>query len=175
MLVVGGKLCVIVPQSTMTGNNRHDKARKKQILESHTLESVITLNVETFHGVGTNPCIAVFTAGKPHPENKRVSFVNFQDDGYVVRKHVGLIGDGTEKGKRDHLLDVLEGNADDNSSFIVKTTVNDSDEWLHSFYYFNDEIPKEEEFEKVIADYLTFKFDMYVHGRDYLFEGDDNE
>lgn len=175
MLVVGGKLCVIVPQSSMTGNNRHDKARKKQILESHTLESVITLNVETFHGVGTNPCIAVFTAGIPHPENKRVSFVNFQDDGYVVRKHVGLIGDGTEKGKRDHLLDVLEGNADDNSAFIVKTTVLDSDEWLHSFYYFNDEIPKEEEFEKVIADYLTFQFDMYVHGRDYLFDGDDNE
>lgn len=175
MLVVGGKLCVIVPQSTMVGKNRHDKARKKQILEAHTLESVITLNTDTFHGVGTNPCLAVFTAGIPHQENKRVSFVNFEDDGYIVRKHVGLVGDGTEKGKREHLINVLEGNEDDGTSFVVKTTVKADDEWLHSFYYFNDEIPAEEDFAKSIADYLTFKFGMEGQGKGYLFEGDQNE
>lgn len=175
MLVVGGKLCAIVPQSTMVGKNRHDKARKKQILESHTLESVITLNTDTFHGVGTNPCLAVFTAGIKHQENKRVSFVNFEDDGYVVRKHIGLVGDGTEKGKREHLLNVLEGNEDDGNSFVVKSTIKDTDEWLHSFYYFNEEIPKEEDFEKVISEYLTFQFDMYTQGKGYLFEGDQDE
>ncbi|WP_305960307.1 HsdM family class I SAM-dependent methyltransferase [Bacillus safensis] len=170
MLVVGGKLCVIVPQSTMVGKNRHDKVRKKQILEQHTLESVITLNTDTFHGVGTHPCLAVFTAGIPHQENKRVSFVNFLDDGYVVRKHVGLVGDGTEKGKRDHLLNVLEGNDEDGTNFIVKTTIKSTDEWLHSFYYFNEEIPTEHEFEQSISDYLTFEFDMYTHDRGYIFE-----
>ncbi|MDT2824338.1 HsdM family class I SAM-dependent methyltransferase [Vagococcus lutrae] len=172
MLVVGGKLCVIVPQSTMVGKNRHDKARKKQILESHTLESVITLNTETFHGIGTNPCVAVFTAGVPHPENKRVSFINFEDDGFIVRKHVGLVGDGTEKGKREHLLNVLEGNEDDNTSFIVKTVIRDTDEWLHSFYYFNDDIPTDHDFENSIADYLTFYYDMQSHNRGYLFENE---
>ncbi|CAI8888005.1 HsdM family class I SAM-dependent methyltransferase [Bacillus velezensis] len=170
MLVVGGKLCVIVPQSTMVGKTRHDKARKKQILEKHTLESVITLNTDTFHGVGVNPCIAVFTAGFKHPENKRVSFVNFLDDGYVVRKHVGLVGDGTEKGKREHLLNVLEGNEEDGTNFIVKTTIESTDEWLHSFYYFNEEIPSESEFEKSIADFISFKLDMISHGKGYLFE-----
>ncbi|WP_042225263.1 HsdM family class I SAM-dependent methyltransferase [Oceanobacillus manasiensis] len=137
MLVVGGKLCAIIPQSTMVGKNRHDKDRKKQILENHTLETVITLNTDTFHGVGVNPCIAVFTAGIKHPEKKRVSFVNFEDDG---------------------------------TSFIVKTTVKDTDEWLHSFFYFNDEIPTEEEFESAIADYLTFSFNMNAHNRGYLFD-----
>ncbi|MDT2841894.1 HsdM family class I SAM-dependent methyltransferase [Vagococcus lutrae] len=175
MLVVGGKLCVIVPQSTMVGKNRHDKARKKQILESHTLESVITLNPDTFHGVGVNPCIAVFTAGVAHAENKRVLFINFEDDGFVVRKHVGLVGDGTEKGKREHLINVLEGNEDDNTSFVVKTIIKPEDEWLHSFYYFNDEIPTEEDFVKSIADYLTFKFGMESRGKGYMFEGDKNE
>ena len=33
-------------------------------------------------------------------QQKRVNFVNFSDDGYIVRKHVGLVGDGTEKSKR---------------------------------------------------------------------------
>lgn len=177
MLVVGGSLCAIVPQSTMVGKNRHDKARMNELLENHTLEKVITLNKDTFHGVGVNPCIAIFTAGIKHPENKRVSFVNFEDDGYVVRKHVGLVGDGSEKGKRDHLLAVLAGDEDDSTAFIVKTTIKDNDEWLHSFYYFNDEIPSEDAFQKTVADYLIFKFDMMANGKGHLFvdEGEENE
>ena len=176
MLVIGGKLCTIVPQSTMVGKNRHEKARKKQLLSQHTLEAVITLNKDTFYGVGVNPCIAIFTAGIKHPSNKRVAFVNFEDDGYVVRKHVGLVGDGTEKGKREHLLAVLAGNEDDGSDFIVKSTIKDTDEWLHSFYYFNDEIPAEEVFYKTVADYLTFQFEMTANGKGNLFEGvEENE
>jgi hypothetical protein len=53
---------------------------------------------------------------------------------------------------------------------MVKTTIEPEDEWLHSFYYFNDEIPKQEDFEDTIADYLTFEFSMIMKGRDYLFE-----
>ena len=52
------------------------------------------------------------------------------------------------------------------------TTVEAADEWLHSFYYFNDEIPNETDFEKTIGDYLTFEFSMVMQGRDYLFEED---
>ncbi|MBC2327231.1 HsdM family class I SAM-dependent methyltransferase [Listeria booriae] len=178
MMVQGGKLCAIVPQSTMVGKNRHDKARKQQILSQHTLEFVISLNKDTFYGVGVNPCIVVFTANSPHPQNKRVSFINFEDDGYLIKKHIGLIGDGTEKGKKEHLLNVINGNEDDSSSFVVKTTIVAEDEWLHSFYYFNDEIPSETEFEETIADYLTFKFNMISHGKGYLFneiQGDVDE
>jgi hypothetical protein len=54
--------------------------------------------------------------------------------------------------------------------FMVQTTIEASDEWLHSFYYFNDEIPTEADFEKTIADYLTFEFSMIMQGREYLFE-----
>src|SRR5699024_4041275 len=104
---IGGRLAAIVPQSTMVGKTKEDREKKKLILEKHTLESVITLNIDTFYGVGTNPCIAVFTAGIPHNEKKRVKFVNFADDGYVVRKHIGLVGDGTEKSKKEFVLDVL--------------------------------------------------------------------
>ena len=35
---------------------------------------------------------------------------------------------------------------------MVETNIEPEDEWLHSLYYFNDEIPKEEDFEKTIAD-----------------------
>ena len=172
MLVTGGKLAVIVPQSTMVGKSKEEKEYKKRILEKHTLDMVITVNKDTFYGVGTNPVIAVFEAGKPHDiERKKVTFINFEDDGFVVRKHIGLIDNGNAKKQRHFLFDVINGNRDDYSTkFMVKSPIQAEDEWLHSFYYFNDEKPSEADFEKTIADYLTFQFDMYTHGRGYLFE-----
>lgn len=176
MLVLGGKLAVIVPQSTMVGKSKEEKAYKKTILENNTLEMVITANKATFHGVGTNPVIAIFEAGKPHPKNKKVKFINFEDDGYVVRKHVGLVDDGTANEKRKFLFDVIAGdNEEYTTEFMVKSSIQSEDEWLHSFFYFNDELPTDKDFEKTIADYLTFQFDMYTHGRGYLFEEEKDE
>ena len=168
-LVEGGRAIVIVPQSSFTGKTKEEKAIKKNILKHHTLEGVITLNKNTFYGVGTNPCIAVFTAGIPHNPNKECKFINFEDDGYEVAKHIGLIETPSAKDKKQRLLDVWFDRIEAETKFCVKTTVEASDEWLHSFYYFNDEIPTEEDFAKTVADYLTFEVNMITHGRGYLF------
>lgn len=61
------------------------------------------------------------------------------------------------------------------TKFCVKTTITAEDEWLHSFYYFNDEIPTDKDFEKTVGDYLTFEFSMIMQGRKYLFENDINK
>ncbi|WP_196429051.1 N-6 DNA methylase [Neisseria polysaccharea] len=168
-LTEDGKAIVIVPQSSMTGKTREEQAIKENILKKHTLEGVITLNKNTFYGVGTNPCIAVFTTGIPHDKDKTVKFINFENDGFEVQKHIGLVETVSAKDKKQHLLDVWFGRIQAESKFCVETTVEADDEWLHSFYYFNDEIPTEADFEKVIADYLTFEVNMITHGRGYLF------
>ena len=166
----GGRVAVIVPVSAMIGKTKEDKAVKVEILKNHTLEGVIRLNKNTFYGVGTVPCIAVFTAGEPHPADKIAKFVNFEDDGFVVKMHLGLVETECAKDRRQYLLDCWKGKITDfPSKFMVETTVEDSDEWLHSFYYYNDEIPTEEDFLNSIADYLTFEFNMITHGRGYLF------
>ncbi|MDC9722761.1 MAG: N-6 DNA methylase [Urechidicola sp.] len=169
-LADGGRCVVIVPQSTMVGNKKEDKQTKKRILDNHTLEGVITLNKETFYGVGTNPCIAVFTAHKPHSEEKHCKFINFENDGFEVNKHVGLVETERAKERKAHLINCWLHDAPAESKFMVKTTISGEDEWLHSFYYFNDEIPKEEDFEKAIANYLSFEFNMIAQGKDYLFK-----
>ena len=143
---------------------------KSSILRHHTLEGVITLNKDTFYQVGTNPCIAVFTAGVPHAKDHRSKFINFEDDGYVVSKHVGLVETASAKDRRQHLLDGWFGRIEAETRFCVETTIEAEDEWLHAFYYFNDEIPTEADFAKVMADYLAFEFNMRVHGRGYLFD-----
>ena len=166
----GGRVAVIVPVSTMIGKSKDDKSIKRWILEHHTLEGVISLNRNTFYRIGTVPCAAIFTAGKKHPQDKLVKFINFEDDGYEVQKHRGLVPTGREKDRREYLLKCWRNpNFDAPSRFMVKTTIEDSDEWLHSFYYYNDEIPTESDFEQTVADYLTFEFNMIAHGRGYLF------
>ena len=166
----GARCVVIVPQSTMVGKTKEDKIDKQYILDNHTLEGVITLNTDTFYGVGTNPVIAVFTAHQPHPKDKLVKFVDFKDDGYEVFAHVGLMPTDRAAERKKYLLDCWFQGKTAPNSFIVRSTIEADDEWLHSFYYFNEEIPSEEDFEKTMADYLTFEFNMITHGRGYLFE-----
>ena len=169
-IVEGGKVVVIVQQSSVTGKSKEEKAIRRNILKHHTLEGVITLNTDTFYGVGVNPVIAVFTAGIPHPTNKVCKFIDFKDDGYKVAAHIGLIETESAKDKRQHLLDVWNDRTDADTKFCVKTTIEEDDEWLHSFYYFNDVPPTDDDFVNTMADYLTFQFNMITHGRGYIFE-----
>lgn len=174
-VVPGGRVAVIVPVSAMIGKTNDDKAIKREILRDHTLEGVISLNKDTFYGVSTVPCIAVFTAGEPHPDDKLAKFINFEDDGYEVKKHLGLVETERAKDRRRWLLDCWRDKIEDVSSkFMVRTTVEPDDEWLHSFYYYNDEIPAEEDFLNSVADYLTFEFNMIAHGRGDLFAAEEN-
>lgn len=173
-LAEGARAVVIIPQSSVTGKSKEEQNIKNNILRHHTLEGVITLNKNTFYGVGTNPCIAVFTAGIPHDRKHLCKFINFEDDGFVVSKHIGLEETASAKDKRQHLLDVWFGRIEAETKFCVETTIEAEDEWLHAFYYFNDEIPSEKDFENTMADYLTFEFNMITHGRGYLFEDINN-
>lgn len=169
-LTKGGIGIVIVPQSAFTGKTKEEQSIKENILKHHTLEWVITLNKNTFYGVGTNPCIAIFTTWEPHPSDKECKFINFENDGYEVQKQKWLVKTSSAKDKKQHLLDVWFDRIEAETKFCVYTTIEASDERLHSFYYFNDEIPIEADFEKTMADYLTFEFDMITHGRWYLFD-----
>ena len=169
-LTEGARCVVIVPQSSMTGKTKEEQAVKDNILKHHTLEGVITLNKDTFYGVGVMPCVAVFTAGEKHPKNKLCKFINFENDGFKIAPHIGLIETESAKDKKQHLLDVWFDRIEAETKFCVKTTIEDTDEWLHSFYYFNDEKPTDADFEKTIGDYLSFEFAMIMQRRQYLFE-----
>lgn len=162
---------VIVPQSTMIGKNKEDKDIKKEILKSHTLEGVITLNGDTtFYRIGTMPCIALFTANKPHQKDKRCKFINFEDDGYELRKHTGIVKTERAIERKEYLLKCWNDEIDAPTKFMVKSKIEDDDEWLHAFYYFNDEIPHDEDFQTTISDYMSFEFDMVLRGNEYLFK-----
>ena len=174
-LTEGARCAVIVPQSSMTGKTKEEQSIKENILKHHTLEGVISLSKDTFYGVGVIPCIAIFTAGEAHPKDKICKFINFENDGFKVAPHIGLIETESAKDKKQHLLDVWFNRIEAETKFCVSTTIEADDEWLHSFYYFNDEIPTAEDFSKTIGDYLAFEFSMIMQDREYLFEESDGE
>ena len=72
------------------------------------------------------------------------------------------------KDRKQYLLDVWHGRIEAPNKFIVLAEVKPGDEWLHSYYYFNDEIPAVADFENTIADFLTFEVNMISHGRGNL-------
>lgn len=121
----------IVPQSAMFGNSKAELEIRREILERHTLEGVITLNTQTFFGVGVNPCICVFTAGVPHSKDKLVKFIDFSDDGYVVEPKRGLVKTESADAKKAHLLQVWNDEIVDNS-ICIKCRINSSDDWLYN-------------------------------------------
>lgn len=168
LLEVRGRLAAIVPQSTMVGKTKEDKALKAKILKHHTLDAVLTMNPDTFHGVGTHVVIALFTAGVPHPATKKTAFIDFKDDGYKVRQHIGLVDDGRAEDRRKHLMAVLTDGVPDDTHFVVRNEVTATDEWQHSYFYFNDQPPSEADFMQTVADYVTWQVNMHTAGKGEL-------
>lgn len=170
LAAAGGRVAALVPQSTMIGKTKDDRERKHHILKEHTLEMVITVNPNAFTGSGYSPhtVIAIFTSHTPHPVGKKVRFINFEDDGWVTSKHVGLVDDGSVTQKREYLYDVLNGVVEAGTDFMVCSEVTGEDEWHHPYFYFNDTPPSETDFLGVVADYVSWQVDMFAHGLGHL-------
>lgn len=160
---------VIVPLSTMIGKSNYDKEIKKRILKKHTLEGTIILNPDTFYKIGAEPCIAIFKCHIPHPKDKYVKFINYKDDGFEIGKHLGLIETERAEERKKLLLDCWLHNKPVGEDFMIQRQIKDTDEWLHSFYYFNDNLPNEKSFDDAIGSYLSFEFGMLMKGNEYLF------
>jgi len=133
---------------------------------------VITMNPASFADSGVTPhtVIALFTAWRPHPKDAKVKFVNFENDGRKVQIHRGLTDDGTAASRRKNLLDVLRGDTVEDTRFIVRSEVTAQDEWLHSYFYFNDQPPSYDDFMATVADYVSWQVDMHAHGYGDLIE-----
>ena len=166
----GGKCIVLVPISSMCGKNNKDKEIKKKLLREHTLKGVITLNKNTFYRIGTETCLAIFIAHKSHSKDYNCKFINFEDDGYKIYKNIGLVKTEFAEIQKKKLLDCWHNNERFDSKFVIETKITPEDEWIHSFYYFNEKEPLEEDFEKVVEDYLIFELEMILKGKEYLFK-----
>ncbi|EDY34769.1 N-6 DNA Methylase family [Aciduliprofundum boonei T469] len=91
MLEPGGKCVAILPMRCVLATDGEDYEFKKKLLKNHTLEAVMSMPDDLFYPVGVVTAVIVITAHKPHPDNKKVWFGYFKDDGFIKIKHKGRV------------------------------------------------------------------------------------
>lgn len=130
-----GRGIAIVPMSCAVAPH----PLKEQILAEHTLEAVVSMPNELFHPVGTNTCIMVFRAHKPHDAKKHKTWFGYwKDDGFVKTKNDGRVD---KKGSWEAIRDAWLEQYRDRLSLTgrcVKASVTHQDEWCAEAYLETD-------------------------------------
>jgi hypothetical protein len=160
-LVDGGICVAIVPMQKALATRGKDFEYKKQLLEKHTLEAVLSMPDELFFNSDASAvtCVMIFTAHKPHIKGKKTYFGYYKDDGFIKKKvpkrHDGL-GKWNEI-KNKWLLTYF--NKEEIDGFSIVREVSEKDEWCAEAYMETDySTLKKQDFEDVLLEYSSFLF-----------------
>ena len=174
VLQSGGTCIAIVPMQSALAQKGKVYELKKQLLEKHTLEAVLSMPNELFSNqANVVACIMIFTAHKPHPKNKETYFGYYKDDGFVKRKTKGRIDafhkwesikEGIKVGIKEEWVSSYM-NRKAKAGFSVNKIVTANDEWCAEAYMETDYSKlNEKDFIKTIKDYVLFN---ELHLKDY--------
>lgn len=137
-LVEGGTCVAIVPMQCAIAGEKKKKiyALKKELLQKHTLEAVLSMPDELFYNSDKSvvTCIMVFTAHKPHPKGKETFFGYFKDDGFEKRKNLGRIDAHNKWSKIKEEWLYLYRNKKEVVGKSVMHSVTAKDEWCAEVY-----------------------------------------
>jgi len=160
-LVDGGTCIAIVPMQKALATRGKDFEYKKQLLEKHTLEAVLSMPDELFFNSDASAvtCIMIFTAHKPHYKGKKTYFGYYKDDGFIKRKipkrHDGL--GKWEVIKNKWVLSYF--NKEEIDGFSIVREVSAKNEWCAEAYMETDySTLQNQDFENVLLDYSSFLF-----------------
>jgi type I restriction enzyme M protein len=151
----GGTGIAIVPMSCAISPH----PLREEIINSHTLEAVMSVPDDLFYPVGVVTCIMVFTAGIPHLEgNKKSWFGYWKNDGFIKTKHRGRINlHGKWQGIRDQWVEMYR-NREVHAGKSVMQAVTAGDEWCAEAYMETDyKALTQEDFERTVREYAVFK------------------
>jgi len=155
VLAIGGTGVVVVPMSCAIGTKFKDV--RERLFKKHTLKAVFSMPDDIFYPTGTNPCVMVWEAHKPHDSKQETFFSYCKNDGFVKRKKLGRIdyydkwsGILAEWLKLYRNRDVVDG-------LSARTCVNHDDEWLCEAYMKTDYSKlTQADFQKTVNDYLAY-------------------
>jgi len=156
ILAVGGKGVVVVPMSCAIGTKF--KAIRERLFQNHTLRAVFSMPDDIFYPTaGTNPCVMVWEAHKPHDSKQETFFGFCKNDGFVKRKKLGRIDD---YGRWPDILAnwlKLYRNRDVVDGLSARACVTHEDEWLCEAYMKTDySILTKADFQSTVNDYLAY-------------------
>ena len=158
VLTTRGTAVAVVPINCALGTTCKDV--RERLFRKHTLEAVFSMPTEIFNpAASAPPCVMVWTANVPHPENKQTFFGYFRDDGFVKRKKLGRIDAfGKWDAIKQQWLDLYQ-NKKEMAGFSVMHCVKHTDEWCAEAYMETDYSKLQDaDFERKIKEYVAFKY-----------------
>ncbi|MDM1499491.1 N-6 DNA methylase [Myroides odoratimimus] len=161
-LVQGGTACVVVPMACAIGTKF--KETRKRLFSKHTLKGVFSMPDDIFYPTGTNVCVMLWEAHKPHNKNFKSFFGYYKIDGFVKRKKLGRIDANNrwENIKKDWIS--LYRNSEEIEGVSAKKAVDFEDEWLCEAYMKTDYTKVDNSlFEDSIREYISYlmRFGLY--------------
>lgn len=166
LLTNGGKAAVVVPMSCAIGTKF--KEVRERLFKENSLLAVFSMPDDIFYPTGTNVCVMVWEAHKPHTESQMTYFGYCKDDGFVKRKKLGRVEkvEGVWKKIETRWLEnyrdkkVIDGES-------AYRHVNCDDEWLCEAYMKTDYSKlTQADFEKTIRSFLAYKIETGRLGND---------
>lgn len=160
VLQPGGNCVAIVPMQCALAQKGRKYELKKQLLQKHTLEAVLSMPDELFFDskIGVVTCVMIFTAHKPHPPNKETYFGYYKDDGFVKRKNRGRIDvfGKWESIKAEWVSCYINSKA--KAGFSINKRVTAEHEWCAEAYMETDySTLSEKDFEQTVLDFIAYK------------------
>ena len=152
-----GRCAAVVQMSCVTSTSVGAVNIRKRLLDRHQLLGVLSMPSDLFHPVGVITCIMVFQAHRPHPEDYRVFFGYYKEDGFRKTKHRGRVDEGRWGPIRAQWLRSYL-NRESIVGLSVLKAVTAADEWCAEAYMETDySTLREEDFERALREYVAFR------------------
>lgn len=170
-----GYACILIQDSAGNGQGL---PYTKRILEHNTLEASIKMPHDLFGGkASVSTCIFVFKVNRPHEEDDMVTFIDFSEDGYKRQNRkkstqaVNLRNIDHAEERYAEIEAIVLGKkpktqyyTEENGKVIRDTISLNGDDWLFVQHQVIDTTPTEEDFKKVVEDYLSWKVSCLMKG-----------
>jgi type I restriction-modification system DNA methylase subunit len=156
-----GWLAAIVPIGSV-GDSKATNMCKKEILQHHSLRSVMLLNPDLFYPAAAVQVVClILELGVPYRGDTQ--FVDFQEDGMVKDRTYGLMDkNGTWNQIKDEWLRILKERQSqpekkDGCVTSVIKSITEEDDWNPSRYIIFDIKPTPQDFYNTVKAYIDFQ------------------
>jgi type I restriction-modification system DNA methylase subunit len=150
-----GIAVAVIPMGCAIGTKFREQRRR--LFNNHTLKAVFSMPDDIFYPIGTNVCVMVWQAHKPHDPTQKTFFGFCKDDGFMKRKKLGRVDikDKWEDIKNEWLELYRDKKVVDGKSALQ--AVKHDDEWLAEAYMKTDySVLTQADFEKTVRDDLAY-------------------
>lgn len=169
-----GKACILIQENAGSGMGL---PFTKNILKNNTLIASIHM-ADIFRGkASVQTAVYLFEVGKPHDVNRYVKFIDFSDDGYTRQNRkkssmeVNLRDTGNACERYQEVIDLIldrkrlkDCNYITEDTYIEDKITDNGDDWTFKQHKSLDLTPTENDFKKVVAEYLAWKVGALMRG-----------